>query len=414
VGATALVDEAMTMTHRYAFSPKGVLRHLKPSLIKDYCAANQLFSGADFLDGDEIDLDLLCQAIQGLTAALRTDVEQDLQDVYQLADEEGQRMIYEEARSRGEDLTAVLTELDSTYDSAMWTLLNREALFNELIRFRSADSLSRRSWHSRRGIGTVDVDTTQRAIDRLSLTLSDYLVQKEGRGHRCHIDYLRRSTGHLFIAYPEDFPTTLFEYDDADELACRRIRPTSDLLFFYSPEAGKLEIFAQGGKKKVQDLQVIFAKAILGIGLGPAGRDGRIYDLNLLKRRDFGFMIDPTTGLLEIEVKTIHLRDRDGGRGLTLEVGGPPGQGIIFAAERYFAIEPAQTTGKYPLYLMDIDRVYLQAHFRPLGRKIRGRTRTFGLSTSTCPLDQEGVDGIVRKALVDSGLEKSAPDLVAA
>jgi len=402
------------MSHRYAFSTKGVLRHIQPRLRKEYCVANQLFADLPFLQEDDADLDALCEAIQELPASLRTDVEQDLQDVYLLADEDGMHMVYEEARFRGEDLTAALTDMDGPHDTALWTLLNREDLFGELLRFCNAERLSRRSWHTRLGVSKEEPETSKAARDRLSLALTDYLVPREGRGHRCHIDYLRRSTGHLFIAYPEDFPTTLFEYDDDDELARRKIRPTTDLLFFYSSETGKLEIFSQGGKKKIQDLQVIFAQTILGIGLGPAGSDGRVYDLNLLKQRDFSFLTDPTTGLLEIEVKWVHLRDRDGGRGLTLEVGGPPGRGVMFAAERYFATEPSQTTEKYPLFLMDIDRAYLQAHFRPLARKRRGRTRTFPITPNGCLLDQEGLDGAIRKALIDSGVERLAPDLVLA
>ena len=399
--------------HRYAFSPKTVLRQiLHWDLIKHYATANRLFVDLQCLEQDQADVDALWGAVEELPASVRTDIEQDLQDVYLLADEVGQRMIYEEALFRGEDLTGVLTELDSTYDVALWTLINREDLFAELLRFRASDRLNRRSWHIRRGVSDLEPETDKRAKDRLSLAITSYLVKREARGRYCHIDYLRRSTGHLFVAFSEDYPETIYEYDDANELARRKIRPTTDLLFFYSSETQRLEIFSHGGRKKIEDLQVIFAQTILGIGLGPEGRDGRTYDLNLLKRPDFAFLLDPMTGLEAIDVKTLHVRDRDTGQGMTWEIGGPAGNGVIARVERYFAAHPGENTDKYPIGLMDIDRAFLRARFRPIGRKRRGTSISFPLYPSGCLLDQEGLEGIVRRALLDSGIEQPAQDLV--
>ncbi|HWO72792.1 MAG TPA: hypothetical protein VNN21_04470 [Dehalococcoidia bacterium] len=341
------------------------------------------------------------------------DVEQDLQDVYFLADEDGMRLIHDEARARGEDLTAVLTEMDGAYDAAMWALLNRPTLFAELIKFRAADTLNRRSWHHRAGV-VGDPDTSPAALERLSLTLTDYLLREEGRGHHCHIDHYARSTGHLFVAYPEDFSATLLEYDDENNLARRAIRPATDLLFFYRPDHARLEVYATGGKKKVRDLQHLFARTILGASLGPDQFAGKAYDLNLLKDGQFSFLIDPDLGLAMIEVKAVHLRDRMGGRGLTLEVLGHAGDGVLRVAERYFSIEDGTATGKYPLAMMDIDRAILTAHFRPLGKRRRGRTRTFAITSNGCALDQEGLDGLIRRVLVDSGLEQPPPGLLAA
>lgn len=62
--------------------------------------------------------------------------------------------------------------------------------------------------------------------------------------------------------------------------------------------------------------------------------------------------------------------------------------------------------------MMNIDRARFQAFFRPVGKKRRGRTKAFTLNQYGTALDQEGLDRIIRKVLVDSGLEKAAPNLV--
>jgi hypothetical protein len=401
------------MPHRYAFSPKGVLRHIKPELRCQYFVANRLFTGESFLSRDKPDLDALCAAIQALPPAERTDVDQDLQDVYSLADADGMRLIYEEARFRGEDLTAVLIEMDGPYDTAMWTLLNRANLFAELLRFHSADRLNRRHWHVRLGVSDGTVDVSERATERLSGALSTYLLQREGRGQHCQVEVLQRSSGYLFIAYPEDYPDVLFEYDEDNKLDRRKIRPTTDLLFFYSPDRQRLEIYSQGGRQKIQDLQAIFAQTILGIGLGPDQAQGKIYQVNRLKEANFSFVIDPASGLEGIEVKWVYLHPVTGGKGVTLHVDGPAGRGVSHAAEQYFDVHLGQVTDKYPFHLMDVRKAFLQARFRPLGTKRRGRSRSFPLTPNGCWLDQEGIDGVIRKVLIDSGIEQPARDLVA-
>ena len=397
---------------RYAFSRKGVLHHISWALVREYFGARRPLLDVPCLHQEDADVEALCDALQRLPSAQQTDLDQDLQDVYELADVEGMRLLYEEARFQGEDLTRVLTDLDGAYDVAIWALVNREDLFADILRFRGADTLNARYWRRRRGIPEAEPDTSEAGWKRLSAQLTGYLLQWEGRGQHCHVEWLQRSTGYLYIAYPEDYGQTMLEYEE-EKLVRRKYRPATDLLFFYSPDRHMLETFCQGAKDKVRDLQEIFARTILGIDLGADPGAERAYRLDLLKEAGFSFVIDASTGLESIEVKWIHLRDRDGGRQLILQVGGPAGLGVIFAADKYFATSPGPQTDRYPLALMDVDKAKLQAFFRPLGKRRRGRTRTFTLTRNGCLLDQEGMDGVIRKVLVDSGLEQ-VPDLVLA
>ena len=99
---------------------------------------------------------------------------------------------------------------------------------------------------------------------------------------------------------------------------------------------------------------------MLGANLPDDDRSTTIYDLNRLKDEAFEFPIDPVSGLEGIEVKWVQVRDRDGGRGVTVEVAGTPGRGLLHSAGRYWSVTPGEQTDKYPFYLMDIERAKLQ------------------------------------------------------
>jgi hypothetical protein len=107
----ALAKVRPAMSHHYAFTTKGVLRHLSWDFIQGCCQSNGLFPDLECLQTKKPDLEALTEAIHALPAERRVEVEQDLHDIYDLADDDGVRLIYEEARARGEDLTSILTEI---------------------------------------------------------------------------------------------------------------------------------------------------------------------------------------------------------------------------------------------------------------------------------------------------------------
>ena len=92
------------------------------------------------------------------------------------------------------------------------------------MRFRAADTLNSRYWR-RRFIGKdLHPSTGAAVIKRLSSELTAYLLREEGRGSHCQVEHLERATGTLFLAYPEDFGTTVLEYE-GNELIRRKFGP---------------------------------------------------------------------------------------------------------------------------------------------------------------------------------------------
>jgi hypothetical protein len=349
------------------------------------------------------DPDAVALAIATLPTEQQSAVEEELRDIYELSDDTAMTLIAQEAVFEGYDFASTFSELGGAYDVAAWALINHEELFAKVLRFRTADRLDGRFWRRRRTLASLKADVNKPALKRLSKALSAYLVKEEGRGHHCEVEYLRRSTGHLVIAYPEDYGDTLLAYE-GDELVRRKIKPATDLLFFYSPATGSLEVYCRGNKQRAATLLEIFALTILRTTLPPDPDRGLIYELDHLIDPTFDFGLGGDLGVDVIIVKSLFLRPKDGGKPISIYPDGPPGIPVLAAANGYLALE----AGEYgrPLNQMIVENARMQAIQRPLGKKRRGKSRTFQMSRFGCALDQEGFEGRVRAALQRSGIER--------
>lgn len=395
------------MVHTYAFIPKDVLYRISWQLVREYFAAKALLQTLKCLHSDDPDVEAAVEAMTGLSTEEQSMVEEDLRDIYDLSDEQAMLLIGQEAIFEGYDFAGTFASLGRPYDIAMWALIHHEELFAKVLRFRTADNLDGRFWRRRPALPALEPDTTPEARKRLSSRLSAYLVREEGRGHHCVVEYLRRSTGHLFIAYPEDYGETLLAYE-GDDLVRRRIKPATDLLFFYSPEKGTVEAYSRGPRQRIESLQSIFAQAILNMTLPPMHGADRFYELAPLIDPDYAFNLD--SGIESINIKSLHLTPRNGGKPVTIYPDGPPGLAVLIAAAQYLAIEPGEQSDKLPLAQMLVDHAKLQAFQRPFGKRRRGKSKTFHLSRYGCALDQEGFEGSIRTTLFRSGIERPQPE----
>ena len=160
----------------------------------------------------------------------------------------------------------------------------------------------------------------------------------------------------------------------------------------------------------MRDLQVIFARVILKTEIQPEEKDKRVYDLNGLKRRGFAFIYDPDTGINAVVIKKLRLSTLGGSsRRITLEAEKSQDPEAVYdLLEEVVRVDGApecHQCQKIPLSLVNITQAAVQVVFNH-DRKRRSATRTFQVSyPNSCSLKQEGRDLIIRKMLVDSGLE---------
>lgn len=388
------------------YAPKDFLRRVPNVLSGRYFHDRGLLTHLDFTQLPETDVEPIFEAWQDLPEDTRAGIDRDFQDVHFMADEQGLRTTLEEARHHGEQLEDLLAEQEGFHAQAMWSLLDRRTYFDVAVQFKEADELPPRYWEQRNNFPDVLPRHDRASCDQFAGILRSYF-RKEGRGSMCVVEPYRRDERYYFFAYVEDHARTLLEFQ-SESLIRRVVRPTFDVVFVFNPSMGTLATFCLGSRKARRDLQELFSWFLLSVGLPNQPQDERVYNLDLLKSRDFQFVIDPRTGVQELRLKQLKLL-LPGSRKARWTVDVDPNQGpeaIYEELERLFATEAGQAqTDRFPLGMTRVLRVEVRAYFvRGPGR--RRPTRTFYLSyPNGCNLDHEGRDATLRETLIASGIE---------
>ena len=135
--------------------------------------------------------------------------------------------------------------------------------------------------------------------------------EKEGRGDYCVVEQYRRGARgekEYYFAYPQDHRQMAIEYNKG-EMTRRPHRPAFEIIFILDDEQRTLSIWHQGKKERIVDLQVAFAKAVLGQDIPrESPRDDRVYDLDVFLDPDFIFRPRPELGIASAEVRKIGIR----------------------------------------------------------------------------------------------------------
>ena len=391
------------------YSPRNFLRQAPNNLLARYFHERDLLLDIDIAGLDEINIEPLFQAYECLPDEVRTRTDSDFRTVDALAEEEGIMTILEEGRYHGDDLEPVFAPMEGFYDKVLWTFLEHSAYVQIAARFREADELPKSYWLRRKDVPQVEPRDDAAACNELADAIGAYFRQSEGRGYSCIVEVYKRGRAHYFFAYPEDYGRTQIEYEEG-RLERRPHRPAFEVIFVCSQADGTLDTFFRGRRQTVRDLQEIFARVVLQRELGDAAKDELVYELNKLKRRDFNFVYDPGSGIQDVRMKLLRLSFLgERGRRITIEADPSRQRDAIYDLLDQVTVggpETGATSGsKIPLALVNVTRASIQALFAKEGK--RGPpTRTFSLSyPNGCTLGQDGKDALLRRMLVDSGIE---------
>lgn len=327
------------------FNPKQVLRQISNPLKK---ALFERQGHALPIAWDQITAvqsDDVFHAWQALADGPRKKIEIILHDVYELATEEGVRVLIEEGQHHGLDLAEDLEMLDSRFDKAMWVFLNHHEIWNAAVMFARADNIAGgRSWTKRGDMPAVDPGRSEVEIEKLESALSAFYRERQGRGHHCKVEHFRRGGEQdYYFVYLSDYADTYINFDEKGEFHRTPERRAFEIVFAYERAAGALEMFAKGGKKVVEPLQRIFARVILGHNLPPADPNAPPYALDHLMDRGFGFPTDPEDGIEEVALRRMRIS-------------------IVGNRRRRILLEPDAETGREAIYDMlerDLNRAKL-------------------------------------------------------
>ncbi len=146
------------------------------------------------------ELDPILDYMTDLPASQASQIDQELQAVYELSCQSGMTAITESAKLHGvSELPIQMPQEMSVHGRAMWTRLNHPQVFNTAQLLHEVDHLS--WWRKRNDLPAKEPDVRPEAIQQLEHGIS-CLLKDQGRGRLCTIETYRRGNVHYFFAYP--------------------------------------------------------------------------------------------------------------------------------------------------------------------------------------------------------------------
>ncbi len=384
------------------YQPRRFFRNAPNRLLQRYFADRNVLSEVDFGALTETQVEPIYEAWLKLSDNIRKVMEQDFQDIDELATEGGSKAILDEARWHCEDLAQQFASLTGFVEHAFWTFLERPKYWQGALAFHHADMVPYSYWRKRKNVPRKPASLNAASIRRLEKSLSNYFHKMQGRGENCKVDCYKRNDLDYLFAYPEDYAQASLEWE-GKEFKRRPHHPAFEIIFVYSQNDGTLDTYLSGDRKPVPDLQEIFADTILKAELGPDKKDERVYDLNLARSPQFHFVYGPNSGIAEVAVNKLRLTVYGKKERIVLEAD------PTYDKHAIFDLLDKVAKG-IPLTQMAVTQVGIKVTFahNPTSRK--PGTRSFDVIwPNSCSLRYDGRDLIIRKMLADSGIEPIEP-----
>jgi hypothetical protein len=301
------------------------------------------------------------------------------------------------------DLRQRLAAMENDHERAMWVFVNRPAYWRGTLRFFQADNLGPSFWQKRKNLPKVDVKVDGVSIIALGRALGDYLHVVHGRGWRCEVEPLRRGELDYFYCFGEGFSEAPHAWVGG-KLGRHPRNPAHEVIFIYSKEGGRLDTYSKGGKREVPDLEAIFAEIILGAKeLRHNEADERVYDLDVLKDRNFAFQFKADSEIREVVVRSMRLSYRYGEKPHFMITGDYKSNANSVHDEL------GRIAQGIPLDAVHITQVELGVRFTSTAtRQVRSVLARL-THPNRCSLRYDGLDLVVRRMLTDSGIEPRDP-----
>ena len=290
------------------YSPRSFLRHVPLHLLREFFRAQGLLQDVAWDALADQEIEPVYQAWQALPPQQREAAEAGFRDVHELACREGIQALIAEAKQQGFDPFAVWQDCAGYHEQAMLAYLRFGPAFTNASLFYHVDRLPSRYWKRRANLPRVTPREPLLARIELQSALSAYFVRAQGRGQRCTVEsQVREQRTHYYFSFPDDYAQNHIAHDSITG-RLRRFphRPTFEVVFVYNPDAGTLDLFAQGGREVQRDLETLFGQIVLCQDLGPEPARPP-YELNGLKSRYFTFPTDPDDDIQEVRIRQLRL-----------------------------------------------------------------------------------------------------------
>lgn len=317
----------------------------------------------------EREIDPLLDYLGDMPLEQSNEIESVLRSVFDLACPSGFDALLEAGPHCGVvDLGPLVPDELSLYGKAMWVWLNYRKIFDKAQIIYQVEHMA--WWRKRNDLPKNEPDKSPDAIAKLETDIST-LLKSQGRGKDCTVETLTRGAVDYFFAYPDDFIQNVVVHDEDGKLSPEAFRQTMLIVFAYKREEGSLEMFAKLPKKLKEQLEVIFADAILHWELGPHEPDA-VYELNQLKDPSFDLTPDPADGL-RVKIRKMRLSAKYCGRRVFVEIDDDPEDDI------YKTIDECINFEVIPRSEWNVTQVTFCFEFVPLEGRKHGR-QTFDVT----------------------------------
>lgn len=232
-----------------------------------------------------------------------------LQDVNELSDQRGQKVLLEEMQWRCPERLPEFQVLKSPADKALWAYIEARAAFDEAAIFARAEALRTGLFANRwNSLPKQPIAVTPAMIAALQDEVRSYYWNKELRGEVCRVHHYSRMGGsEFFFAYLPDWPDKQLIFDADQNLTPREESYAFSNVFVYDPAEGAIELIARGGKKVQLPLRKAFCRAVLGIEVDDDEPIRATYQLDHLLDPAFGFPVEPADRIASVRIRRIRL-----------------------------------------------------------------------------------------------------------
>lgn len=249
------------------------------------------------------------EAWQNLPDPGRRQVQTILQELLELADDRGMKVVAEEVRAKAPNRVWEFISCRSRLNKAMWFFLNFPEAFDRAALYAKADALSSgRHAVRRNSLPKTPIDVTTETTRSLEAALRDYYWPNEMRGNHCHVEHYTRSGGNeYFFAYLDDWPDTRLVFEDNGELGPKSERFAFSVLFVFCPHDGSLELVAKGKPEVHYALQQAFCRSMFDLQIEPADPQRPEYSLQQVLSPDFDYPTEIGDGIARVRLCRIRL-----------------------------------------------------------------------------------------------------------
>ncbi len=376
---------------RSGYDPRKVLRKTDNVILKEFFHREGFLQDIDFENRKETEIDDIFEKIFGLEPQYSKEIDSTFRRIYELGCENGIVRLIEEGKDLGIRLNDILEKLKGEYNKAFRVYMDYPQVFSEaeVTHFLYAVH----GWKQIDGLPRRSLDLNDKKIKILESELREYFIDKEGRGHRCKVEYHPRGDRIYICAYPENYSLLEISYDEDSRLDRTYRKPVIEVYFLYNTSEGSLSIKTKGGNGKKKNLIRIFIKTMLGEEYLPPDYIDKVFDLNkFIEKGRINYCTPAQDGNVLVDIKMIRITYYSNGKI----------RRVILEGENNDEIYEMIDLFNLPVDESEVTKVKLQVEFEKIDKK---KSVKFELTyPDSCTLGDSYYDLKIRQYLKDWGI----------